>query len=107
MTFGTKLTPSLDKPVADTNLNHQMIGSLLYLTSSRPDIMFDVYYCVRFQASPIEPNMSEDKNIFRYLKRTTSLGLWYPSNLGLDVQAYSDVDLGGCGLDRKSTSMGC
>ncbi|KAI3701013.1 hypothetical protein L2E82_45655 [Cichorium intybus] len=51
--------------------------------------------------------MVDVKNIFWYLKRTTSLGLWYPSNFGFFVQAYSDADLGGCGLDRKSKSGGC
>ncbi|KAI3515899.1 hypothetical protein L1887_14804 [Cichorium endivia] len=77
MAFGTKLTPSLDKPAADITLYRQMIGSLLYLTSSRPDII------------------------------TTSLGLWYPSGSGFFVQTFSDADLGGCGLDRKSTSGAC
>ncbi|KAI3791236.1 hypothetical protein L2E82_04934 [Cichorium intybus] len=108
MAFGTKLTPSPDKPAAaDITLYRQMIGSLLYLTSSRPDIMFAVCYCTRFQANPREPHHNAVKNIFRYLKRTTSLGLWYPSGSGFFVQAFSDADLGGCGLDRKSTSGGC
>ena len=79
----------------------------MYLTASRPDIMFYVCYCARFQANPREPHMLAVKNILRYLKRTTSLGLWYPSNSGFFVQAYSDADLGGCGLDRKSTTGGC
>ena len=79
MAFGTKLTPSLDKPAADITLYRQIIGSLLYLTSSRPDIMFAVCYCARFQANPREPHMIALKNILRYLRKTTSLGLWYPS----------------------------
>ena len=107
MEFGTKLTPSLDKPAVDITLYRQMIGSLMYLTASRPDIMFSVCYCARFQANPREPHMLAVKNILRYLKRTASLGLWYPSNSGFFVQAYSDADLGGCGLDRKSTTGGC
>ncbi|KAL7603079.1 hypothetical protein Lser_V15G19227 [Lactuca serriola] len=107
MAFRTKLTPSLDKPAADITLFWQMIGSLMYLTSSRRDIMFDVCYCARFQVNPCKPHMVAVKNIFRYLKRTTLLGIWYPSNLVFFVQAYSDADLGGCGLDRKSTSGGC
>ncbi|XP_023746296.1 secreted RxLR effector protein 161-like [Lactuca sativa] len=93
MAFGTKLTPSLDKPATDMSL--------------RANIMFVVCYCARFQANPRELHMLAVKNIFQYLKQTTSLGLWYPSNLGFCVQAYFDVDLGGCGLDRKSTSGGC
>jgi len=107
MAFGTHLNPSLDKPAADITLYRQMIGSLLYLTSSRPDIMFAVCYCARYQANPREPHMTAVKNIFRYLKKTTSLGLWYPSKSGFFVEAFSDADLGGCGLDRKSTSGGC
>ncbi|KAI3494744.1 hypothetical protein L1887_40442 [Cichorium endivia] len=107
MAFGTKLTPSLDKPAADITLYRQMIDSLLYLTSSRLDIMFVVCYCARYQANPREPHHNAVKNIFRYLKRITSLGLWYPSGSGFFVLAFSDADLGGCGLDRKSTSGGC
>ena len=75
MAFGTKLTPSLDKPAVDITLYRQMIGSLMYLTASRPDIMFSVCYCARFQANPREPHLLAVKNILRYLKRTASLGL--------------------------------
>ncbi|XP_052627587.1 uncharacterized mitochondrial protein AtMg00820-like [Lactuca sativa] len=59
-----------------------------------------------FHANPCELHMVAVKNIFRYLKRTTSLGIWYLSNSGFYVQAYFDTDLGGCGLDWKSTSGG-
>ncbi|KAI3780094.1 hypothetical protein L2E82_09981 [Cichorium intybus] len=107
MVFGTKLTPSLEKPTTDITLYRQMIGSLLYLTSSRLDIMFVVCYCARYHANPIEPHFTVVKNIFRYLKRTTSLELWYLSGSVFFVQAFSDADLGGCGLDRKSTSGVC
>ena len=107
MEIKTKLTPSLDKLAADITLFQQMIGSLMYLTSSHPDIMFVACCCARFQVNPREPHMVVVKNIFRYLKRTTSLGIFYPSNSGFFVKAYSDADLGGCGLDRKSTSGGC
>ena len=107
MAFETKLTPSLDKQAADITLYRQMIRSLLYLTSSHLDIMFDVCYCSRFQVNPREPHMLGVKNILQYLKRTNSLGLWCPSNSGFFVQDYSNADLGGCHLDRKSTSSGC
>jgi len=107
MAFGTKLSASLDKPATDISLYRQMIGYLLYLTSSRPDIMFAVCYCARFQESPREPHLTAVKNILRYVKRTTSLGIWYPPGSGFVIQVYSDADLGGCGLDRKSTSGGC
>ena len=63
--------------------------------------------CASYQSNPREPHLTGVKNIFRYLKGTTSLGLWYPSNTGFFVQAYSDADLGGCSLDRKSTTGGC
>ena len=79
----------------------------MYLTMSPPDIMFSVCYYARFQANPREPHMVAVKNIFRYLKRSSSLGIWYPSKSGFFVQAFSDADLGGCGLDKKSTMRGC
>ena len=107
MAFGTKLTLSLEKPAIDTTLYRQMIASLMYLTTSRADIIFSVGYCVRFQANPREPHMAAVKNIFRYLKRTSILGLWYPARSGFFIQAFSNADLGGCGLDRKSITGGC
>ncbi|XP_042755605.1 secreted RxLR effector protein 161-like [Lactuca sativa] len=107
MNFGMKLTPSLDKSAVDVTLYRQMIGSLMYLTSNRPDIMFSVCYCARFQANPREPHMVAVKNIFRYLNPTSSLGLWYLAKSVFFVQVFPDADLGGCGLDRKSTTGGC
>lgn len=107
MTFGTKLTHSLDKPTLYLTLYRKMIGSLMYPTSSRLDIMFIVCYCPRSQANPRERHMTVVKNIFRYPRRTTSLGLWYPSNYGFFMHTYSDADLGGCGLDQKSMTGGC
>ncbi|XP_023773072.1 uncharacterized mitochondrial protein AtMg00810-like [Lactuca sativa] len=107
MAFRTKLTQSLEKPAANMTLYCQMIGSLMYLTASRPYIMFTICYCSRFQVNPREPHMVAVKNIFRYLKRTSSLSIWYPSNSSFFVQAFSNADLGGCGLDRKSTTGGC
>ena len=106
MAFGTKLTP-LDKSTADMTLYRQMIGSLMYLTVSCPYIMFSIFYCARFQANPREPHMMAIMNISRYLKRTSSVGIWYPSQLGFFIQAFLDADLGGCGLDRKTTTRGC
>ena len=85
-------------------LYHQMIGSLMYLTASRPDIMFSICYCARFQANPYKPRMIAVKNIFRYLKRASSLGIWYQCSLGFFVPTFSDADLKGCGLDCKSTT---
>lgn len=71
MAVGTELTPSLGKPSTNLILYHQMIGSLSYLTSCRPDIIFTTCYCACYQANPWEPHMITLKNIFRYLKRTT------------------------------------
>ena len=107
MCHGTRLDPSLDSPSVDISLYRSMIGSLLYLTASRPDIMFAVCYCARYQANPREPHMTAVKHIFRYLKRAPSLGLWYPAESSFNLYAYTDADLGGCYIDRKSTSGGC
>nr|KAJ0213192.1 hypothetical protein LSAT_V11C400185240 [Lactuca sativa] len=107
MVFGTRLTPSLEKPTTDMTLYRQMIGSLMYLTISRSGIMFSVCYCARFQVNPCEPHLLAVKNIFRYLKKTSLLGHCYQAKSGFFVQAFSDADLGGCGLDRKSTTGGC
>ncbi|GJT82203.1 retrovirus-related pol polyprotein from transposon TNT 1-94 [Tanacetum coccineum] len=81
-----------------------MIGSLMYLTSSRPDIMFATCMCARYQENPNKHHVSAVKRIFRYLKGTINLGLWYPKDSGFDLTAYSDADHAGCHLDRKSTS---
>ena len=72
-----------------------------------PDIMFATCMCVRYQASPKASHLTVVKQIFRYLRGTTSLGIWYPSGDGFGLQDYTDADHGGCKLDRKSTSGGC
>ena len=64
--------------VVDQTKYRDMIGSLLYLMTSRLDIMYGVYLCARFQACPKEPHLNAIKRIFRYLKGTTDIGLWYP-----------------------------
>lgn len=107
MAFSTKLTPSLEKPVAYMTLYRQMIGSSMYLTSSRPNIMFSVCYYARFKVNPREPDMMAVKNIFRYLKQTSSLSLRYTAKSRFFVQAFSYANLVGCGLDRKNTTSGC
>ncbi|GJU92588.1 retrovirus-related pol polyprotein from transposon TNT 1-94 [Tanacetum coccineum] len=91
------------KPVDHTDYR-SMIGSLMYLTSSRPDIMFATCMCARYQANPNEHHVSAVKRIFRYLKGTINLGLWYPKDFGFDLTAYSDADHAGCHLDRKTES---
>nr|GEW56034.1 hypothetical protein [Tanacetum cinerariifolium] len=84
-----------------------MIGSLMYLTTSRPDIMFVVCAYARHQVIPKECHLHVVKRIFRYLKCHLKLGLWYPKESPFDLVAYSDSDYGGATQDRKSTTEGC
>jgi len=91
----------------DLKLYRSMIGSLLYLTASRPDIMFSVCMCARFQAAPRECHLTAVKRILRYLKFTPNVGLWYPKGAHFDLVGYSDSDYAGCKVDRKSTSGDC
>nr|GEV86938.1 putative ribonuclease H-like domain-containing protein [Tanacetum cinerariifolium] len=91
----------------DVHLYRFMIGSLMYLTSSRPDIMFDVCACLRFQVQPKVSHMHAVKRIFRYIKGQPTLGIWYPKDLPLKLIAYSDSDYACASLDRKSTTGGC
>nr|GEW50889.1 uncharacterized mitochondrial protein AtMg00810-like [Tanacetum cinerariifolium] len=91
----------------DVYLYRSMIGSLMYLTSSRPDIMFDVYACARFQVTHKVSHLYSVKRIFRYLKGQPKLGLWYPKDSPFNLEAYTDNDYAGARLDRKSTTGGC
>src|SRR5437667_8521597 len=81
-----------------------MIGSLLYLCASRPDIMLSVCMCARFQATPKECHLVTVKRILRYLIHTPTLGLWYPKGSSFDLLGYFDSDYAGCKVDRKSTT---
>ncbi|GKE52154.1 hypothetical protein Tco_1487310, partial [Tanacetum coccineum] len=91
----------------DEHLYRSMIGSLMYLTSSIPDIMFAVCACVRYQVNPKVSHLHAVKMIFRYLKGQPKLGLWYPKDFSFDLVAYTDSDYAGASLDRKSTTGGC
>ncbi|GJR46345.1 putative ribonuclease H-like domain-containing protein [Tanacetum coccineum] len=91
----------------DVHLYRSMIGSLMYLTTSRPDIMFAVCACARFQVTPKTSHLHAVKRIFRYLKGQPKLGLWYPRDSPFDLEAFSDSDYAGASLDRKSTTGGC
>nr|GEW65846.1 hypothetical protein [Tanacetum cinerariifolium] len=91
------------KPVDHTDYR-SMIGSLMYVTSSRPDIMFATCMCARYQANPNEHHVSAVKRIFHYLKGSINSGLWYLKDFGFDLIAYSDADHAGCHLDRKTES---
>nr|GEU36030.1 uncharacterized mitochondrial protein AtMg00810-like [Tanacetum cinerariifolium] len=91
----------------DVHTYRSMIGSLMYLTSSRPDIIFAVCACARFQVTPKASHLHAVQRIFRYLKGKPYLGLWYPKDSLFDLVAYSDSDYAGASLDRKSTTKGC
>ncbi|GJY93215.1 putative ribonuclease H-like domain-containing protein [Tanacetum coccineum] len=115
-TVKTKSTPmETSKPLlkdaeaedVDVHLYRSMIGSLMYLTTSRPDIMFVVCACARFQVTPKVSHLHAVKRIFRYLKGQPKLGLWYPKDSPFDLEAYTDSDYAGASLDRKSTTGGC
>ncbi|KAJ9538233.1 hypothetical protein OSB04_030966 [Centaurea solstitialis] len=94
------------KPV-DQKTYRAIIGSLLYLTASRPDIVFSTGVCARFQCDPRDSHLSAVKRILRYLKGTPDFGLWYPKDSGFELIAYTDSDHAGCKLNRKSTSGAC
>nr|GFC96202.1 uncharacterized mitochondrial protein AtMg00810-like [Tanacetum cinerariifolium] len=91
------------KPVDHTDYR-SMIGSLMYVTSSRPDIMFATCMCARYHANPNEHHVSAVKRIFGYLKGTINLVLWYLKDFGFNLTAYSVADHARGHLDRKGTS---
>ncbi|XP_070044890.1 uncharacterized mitochondrial protein AtMg00810-like [Nicotiana tomentosiformis] len=99
----TKL--DIDKPglSVDQKLYRGMISSLLYLTVSRPDIVFSVGLCARFQANSKESYLTAVKRFLRYLKGTTDLCLWYPKGSNFNLVGYADADYAGFLVDRKST----
>nr|GEV98690.1 hypothetical protein [Tanacetum cinerariifolium] len=91
----------------DVHLYRSMIGSLMYLTSSRPDIMFAICACAKFQVNPKISHLYAVKRIFRYLKGQLKLGLWYPKDSPFDLVAYTNSDYVGSSLNKKSTTRGC
>ncbi|GJT77203.1 putative ribonuclease H-like domain-containing protein [Tanacetum coccineum] len=96
-----------DADDVDVHLYRSMIGSLMYLTASRPDIMFAVCACARFQVTPKTSHLLAVKRIFRYLKGKPTLGLWYSRDSPFELVAYTDSDYAGATQDRKSTTGGC
>ncbi|GKD63028.1 putative ribonuclease H-like domain-containing protein, partial [Tanacetum coccineum] len=91
----------------DVHLYRSMIESLMYLTSSRPDIMFDVCACARFQVTTKVLHLHVVKRNFRHFKCQPKLGLWYPNDSPFDLEAYTKSDYASASLDRKSTTGGC
>ncbi|CAM8950574.1 unnamed protein product [Rhodiola kirilowii] len=104
MSLNDTLAKDETSPRVDPTLYGGMIGSLLYLTASRPDILFSFCLCARFQADPRETHVKAVKRILRYLKGTDDLCLFYPRGGDLLLAAYTDADYVGCKTDRKSTS---
>nr|GEV97780.1 uncharacterized mitochondrial protein AtMg00810-like [Tanacetum cinerariifolium] len=96
-----------DGEEVDVHMYRSMIGSLMYLTSSRPDIMSAVCTCARYQVNPKVSHLHVVKRIFRYLKGQPKLGLWYPKYSPFDLVAYTDSDYAGASLDKKSTIEDC
>ena len=84
-----------------------MIGSLLYLTTSRLDILFSICMYARFQSDPTESHYIAIKRIFKYLEGILELGLWYSKSSSFELIAYSDSDFTDCKLGRKRTSATC
>ncbi|GKA94914.1 retrovirus-related pol polyprotein from transposon TNT 1-94 [Tanacetum coccineum] len=101
-----KLGADLSGKPVDQTMHLSMIGSLMYLTSSRPDLVQAVCYCAHYLARPREKHLKEVKRIFRYLKGTINMGLWYPKDFGFELTAFSDADHVECIDTRKSTSRG-
>nr|GEU85402.1 retrovirus-related Pol polyprotein from transposon TNT 1-94 [Tanacetum cinerariifolium] len=112
MSTEIKLTKDDEADSVDSSKYRGMIGSLLYLTASRPDIMFSVCLCAHFQETPKTAHLEAIKYIFRYIRGTSHLGLWYPKGTRIKTIVYADSDHAGNYVDRKSTSgvctfMGC
>ncbi|GKB16935.1 retrovirus-related pol polyprotein from transposon TNT 1-94 [Tanacetum coccineum] len=99
-----KLDEDLQGTPADATLNRGMIGSLMYLTSSRPDLIYAVCLCARYQAKPTKKHLNAVKRIFRYLKGTINMGLWYSKDTDMSLTAYSKKYRAGCQDTRRSTS---
>ncbi|GJZ42217.1 hypothetical protein Tco_0589103 [Tanacetum coccineum] len=107
MSTETKLTKDEEGESVDNTKYRGMIGSLLYLTASRPDIRFSVCLCAHFQEDPKTFHLEAVKRIFRYIKGTMHLDLWYPKGSGIETIVYADSDHRGDYVDRKSTSGIC
>ncbi|GKA63377.1 retrovirus-related pol polyprotein from transposon TNT 1-94 [Tanacetum coccineum] len=98
------LDDDLSGTLVDQTKYHSMVGALMYLTTSRPNIVHATCYCACYQAKPTEKHLTEVKRIFRYLKNTINVGLWYPKDTGFKLTVFLDLDHAGCLDSRKSTS---
>nr|GFB70429.1 retrovirus-related Pol polyprotein from transposon TNT 1-94 [Tanacetum cinerariifolium] len=93
----------LQGTLVDAIRYHVMIGSLMYLTSSRPDLIYAVCLCARYQAKPTEKHLSAVKRIFRYIKGTINIVFWYSKDTDMSLTTYSDADHAGCQDTRRIT----
>ncbi|GKF20512.1 hypothetical protein Tco_0069150, partial [Tanacetum coccineum] len=115
--YGLNTTNSVETPMIETNkldedlqgkpvdatLYRGMIGSLMYLTASRPDLNYAVCLYARYQAKPTKKHLQAVKRIFRYLNGTINMGLWYSKDIDMSLTAYADADHAGCQDTRRST----
>lgn len=104
MSSSVKLNKDEIRISVEITMHRGLIRSLLYITASRPDIMFALFICVHFQSDPKQSHYLGAKRILKYLKGTQSVGLWYPNDSSFNLVGYSDADYAGCKLDRKSTT---
>ncbi|GKB47295.1 retrovirus-related pol polyprotein from transposon TNT 1-94 [Tanacetum coccineum] len=102
----SKLDEDTQGKAVDPTHYRGMVGTLMYLTASRPDLTFAVCMCARYQAKPTEKHLHAVKRIFKYLRGTVNRGLWYPKDSSIALTAYADADHAGCQDTRRSTS-GC
>ncbi|GJR04886.1 retrovirus-related pol polyprotein from transposon TNT 1-94 [Tanacetum coccineum] len=100
----TKLDEDLSGIPVDQTKYRSMIGSLMYLTASRPDLVFAVCMCARYQSRPTKKHLEAVKRVFRYLQGSINMGLWYPKDTAMALTAYADADHAGCQDTRRSTS---
>ena len=107
MSSSIKLNKDEKGKSIDFTMYRGMIGSLLYLTTSRSDIMYSVYFCARFQSCPKESHLSAIKRILKYLKGTMDIGLWYPKSDIFELIGFLDANFVGCRVERKNTSDTC
>ncbi|GKA53845.1 retrovirus-related pol polyprotein from transposon TNT 1-94 [Tanacetum coccineum] len=106
MEIKDKLDLDQNRSLVDTTKYRSMIGALMYLTSSRPDILHATCLCARYQAKPTEKHLKEVKRIFRYLRGTVNMGIWYTKDSNFELTGFSDFDYAGCKDTFKSTSGG-
>ncbi|RVW83985.1 Retrovirus-related Pol polyprotein from transposon RE1 [Vitis vinifera] len=107
MSSSIKLDKDEKGKSVNSTMYRGMIGSLLYLTASRLDIMYSVCLCARFQSCPKESHLSVIKQILRYLKGTMNIGLWYLKGDNSELIGFLDANFAGCKVERKNTSGTC